>query len=184
MIDSHRFYVKTSQRGLSELTMYYPGANSCHVWRDCDLPGTSPSFTLSFLITCEVGIVIPVLQRRLLEIHNLPKIIQWVSCEAMTGTQVFWVLGLCFFLSANVWDDWLFIWSCSLSPLAFLPNSLLFWLFVCFYSLSQYPLPCVCSFKLCSGIIRYHYCFIVLQDSVRFSLADALLSTKGSFQWP
>ena len=88
----------------------------------------------------------------------------------MTGTQVFWVWGQCFFLSADVWDDWLFIWSCSLSPFAFLPNSLFFWLFVCFCSLSQYPLPCVCSFNngdavVLLGIITVLLCCKIQLDS-------------------
>lgn len=35
MVDS-QFYMDTARRELvGELTMYYPGANSRHIWRDC-----------------------------------------------------------------------------------------------------------------------------------------------------
>lgn len=104
------------------------------IYGETALPGTPPSFTLGFSVTCGVGVVMPVLQLRLLKVCNLPEIIQWVSWEAITGTQIFWVRGLCFFLSANVRDDWLFMWSCSVSvsPLAFLTNSF-FWV-VCYVS--------------------------------------------------
>ena len=65
-------------------------------------------------------------------------------------------------------------------------SKLIIFLVVGMFLLSEPVSITLCLFlqqQWCSGIIRYYYCFVVLQDSARFSLADALLSAKGSFQW-
>lgn len=77
-----QLYVKTAQSvPIGELTMCYPGANTCHVHRDCDLPGISSCLTLSFTITWEVGTVISVLQWRLLAFQSTKHITHPRSCR-------------------------------------------------------------------------------------------------------